>query len=79
MIASFTSRCFGSDEIQQWDISDLTKPRLHSTLKPGVHPNMMHITGDGNRNDITNSLLSTADFTGDFWIDGHDQRRRNAA
>jgi selenium-binding protein 1 len=60
--------CFGSDEIQQWDVSDLAKPRLHSTLKPGVHPNMMHVTGDGKRMYITNSLLSTADRTGDFWI-----------
>jgi selenium-binding protein 1 len=60
--------CFGSDEIQQWDISDLAKPRLHSTLKPGVHPNMMHVTGDGKRMYITNSLLSTADRTNDFWI-----------
>ncbi|MCS7044948.1 MAG: selenium-binding family protein [Gemmataceae bacterium] len=60
--------CFGSDEIQQWDVSDLKKPRLHSTLKPGVHPNMMHITNDGKRMYISNSLLSTADRTQDFWI-----------
>jgi len=60
--------CFGSDEIQQWDVADVQKPRLHSTLKPGVHPNMMHVTGDGKRMYITNSLLSTADRTGDFWI-----------
>ena len=60
--------CFGSDEIQQWDVSDLSKPKLFSTLKPGVHPNMMHVTGDGKRMYITNSLLSTADRTGDFWI-----------
>jgi methanethiol oxidase len=60
--------CFGSDEIQQWDVSDLKNPKLHSTLKPGVHPNMMHTTGDGKRMYITNSLLSTADRTQDFWI-----------
>lgn len=60
--------CFGSDEIQQWDVSDLKNPNLHSTLKPGVHPNMMHVTGDGKRMYITNSLLSTADRTQDFWI-----------
>ena len=30
--------CFGSDEIQQWDVSDLKNPKLHSTLKPGVQP-----------------------------------------
>src|SRR5439155_18737972 len=60
--------CFASDEIQQWDVSDLKKPRLHSTLRPGVQPNMMHVTGDGQRMYITNSLLSTMDRSTDFWI-----------
>jgi selenium-binding protein 1 len=61
--------CFGSDEIQQWDVSDLKKPRLHGTLKPGVQPNMMHVTGDGKRMYITNSLLSTLDRrSDDFWV-----------
>jgi selenium-binding protein 1 len=60
--------CFMSDEIQQWDVSDLKKPKLVSTLKPGVQPNMMHLTGDGKRMYITNSLLSTIDRSGDFWV-----------
>jgi selenium-binding protein 1 len=60
--------CFASDEIQQWDVSDLKKPRLHSTIKPGVQPNMMHVTGDGKRMYITNSLLSTMDRSADFWV-----------
>jgi selenium-binding protein 1 len=60
--------CFGSDEIQQWDVRDLQKPRLASTLKPGVQPNMMHVTSDGKRMYITNSLLSTMDRSGDFWV-----------
>lgn len=60
--------CFGSDEVQQWDVSDLQKPKLVSTIKPGVHPNMMHVTGDGQRMYITNSLLSTMDRTEDFWL-----------
>jgi selenium-binding protein 1 len=60
--------CFGSDEIQQWDVSDLKKPRLHSRLRPGVQPNMMHLTGDGKRMYITNSLLSTLDRSTDFWV-----------
>src|SRR5438132_316055 len=38
--------CFGSDEVQQWDVTDLKNPRLHSTLRPGVQPNVMHVTGD---------------------------------
>lgn len=60
--------CFVSDEIQQWDVSDLKKPRLVSTLRPGVQPNMMHVTGDGKRMYITNSLLSTMDRSNDFWV-----------
>ncbi len=60
--------CFGSNEIQQWDVSDLKNPKLASTVVPGVHPNMMHVTGDGKRMYITNSLLSTADRSTNFWI-----------
>ena len=60
--------CFGSNEIQRWDVSDLKNPKLHSTLKPGVHPNMMHVTGDGKRMYISNSLLSTLDPSTDFWV-----------
>lgn len=60
--------CFGSNEIQQWDVSDLKKPKLTSTIVPGVHPNMMHVTGDGKRMYITNSLLSTLDRSNVFWV-----------
>lgn len=60
--------CFSSNEIQQWDVSDIQKPRLTSTVVPGVEPNMMHVTGDGKRMYITNSLLSTLDRTEVFWI-----------
>ena len=59
---------FVSDEIQQWDVSDLKKPKLVSTIKPGDQPNMMHVTGDGKRMYITNSLLSTMDRSGKFWV-----------
>jgi selenium-binding protein 1 len=60
--------CFFSNEIQQWDVSDLNNPRLTSTVHPGVQPNMMHVTGDGKRMYITNSLLSTLDHAGTFWV-----------
>jgi selenium-binding protein 1 len=60
--------CFMANEIQQWDVSDLTKPRLTSTVVPGVQPNMMHVTGDGKRMYITNSLLSTLDHAETFWV-----------
>ena len=49
-------------------MSDLKKPKLASTLKPGVQPNMMHVTGDGKRMYITNSLLSTMDRTDHCWV-----------
>ena len=35
---------------------------------PGVQPNMMHLTGDGKRMYITNSLLSTLDRSDKFWV-----------
>jgi methanethiol oxidase len=60
--------CFFSNEIQQWDVSDLKSPKLASTVVPGVQPNMMHVTGDGKRMYITNSLLSTLDHSGNFWV-----------
>jgi selenium-binding protein 1 len=60
--------CFMGDEIQQWDVSDLKKPKLFSKLSPGVQPNMLHLTGDGKRMYVTNSLLSTMDGSGDFWV-----------
>jgi selenium-binding protein 1 len=60
--------CFFSNEIQQWDVRDLKNPRLTSTVVPGVQPNMMHLTGDGKRMYITNSLLSTLDHAGTFWV-----------
>jgi selenium-binding protein 1 len=60
--------CFASDEIQQWDVSDVKKPRLASKLRPGVQPNMMHTTGDGKRMYVTNSLLSTMDRENTFWV-----------
>ena len=60
--------CFLSDEVQQWDVSDLKGPKLTSTLKPGEQPNMLHLTHDGKRMYITNSLLSTMDHSDKFWV-----------
>jgi selenium-binding protein 1 len=60
--------CFVSNEIQQWDVTDLKKPRLTSTVSPGVQPNMLHLTHDGKRMYVTNSLLSTMDRSGNFWV-----------
>jgi len=60
--------CFVSDEIQQWDVSDPERPVLASTVVPGVQPNMMHVTYDGKRMYVTNSLLSTLDRSNRFWV-----------
>jgi selenium-binding protein 1 len=60
--------CFASDVVQQWDVSDLKKPKLTSTLQPGEQPNMLHLTHDGKRMYITNSLLSTMDRTDKCWV-----------
>jgi selenium-binding protein 1 len=60
--------CFGADYLQQWDVSDPDRPKLHSTAKVGTQPNMMHVTSDGRRMYVTNSLLSTMDRDNSFWI-----------
>ncbi len=60
--------CFGADYLQQFDVTDPEAPRLFSTLKIGVQPNMMHTTGDGKRMYVSNSLLSTMDRSLEFWV-----------
>ncbi len=60
--------CFGDNTIQQWDVADPEHPKLTSTVAPCVQPNMMHVTGDGKRMYVTNSLLSTLDHSGRFYV-----------
>jgi len=60
--------CFGDNLIQQWDVSDPDAPKLVSTASPVVQPNMMHVTGDGKRMYVSNSLLSTLDHAGRFYV-----------
>lgn len=60
--------CFGADFLQQWDVADPAHPKLFSTATVGVQPNMMHLTGDGQRMYVTNSLLSTMDRSDEFWV-----------
>jgi selenium-binding protein 1 len=60
--------CFAGNEVQQWDVSDLKNPKLASTVSPGVQPNMLHLTHDGKRLYMTNSLLSTMDRSEKFWV-----------
>lgn len=60
--------CFFGDEIQQWDVSDLATPKLVKRLTGLNQPNMLHLTGDGRRMYVTNSLLSTMDRDDKFWV-----------
>jgi selenium-binding protein 1 len=60
--------CFNDNLIQQWDVTDPDAPRLVSTVAPGVQPNMMHTSTDGKRMYVTNSLLSTLDHAGRFYV-----------
>src|SRR5437016_4081330 len=60
--------CFGDNSIQQWDVTDPERPKLTSTVVPCVQPNMMHVTGDGKRMYVSNSLLSTLDHSGRFYV-----------
>jgi selenium-binding protein 1 len=60
--------CFLKNEIQVWDVSKPETIKLHDTVVPGVQPNMMHVTSDGKRMYISNSLLSTMDQVDRFWV-----------
>ncbi len=61
--------CFGDNLIQQWDVTTPTIPNSSSSVSPVVQPNMMHLTiGDGQRMYVTNSLLSTLDHAGRFYV-----------
>jgi selenium-binding protein 1 len=60
--------CFGDNLLQQWDVSDPEHLKLKSTVSPCVQPNMMHVTGDGKRMYVSNSLLSTLDHSGRFYV-----------
>jgi methanethiol oxidase len=63
------STSFGTGYVQQFDISDPSRVKLHSEVEIGNHPNMMNISFDGKRMYVTNSLLSTADFgPNNFWL-----------
>lgn len=55
--------CIGSGEVQAWDISVPDKIRLHDTVQGLVQANMMHVTFDGQRLYVTNSAISSIDFS----------------
>lgn len=55
--------CIGGSEIQAWDISNPDKIRLHDTVQGVVQANMMHVTADGKRLYVTNSAISSIDYS----------------
>ena len=55
--------CLGRGEVQAWDITTPDTPRLHDTVQGMVQANMMHVTYDGQRLYLTNSAISSIDYT----------------
>jgi selenium-binding protein 1 len=55
--------CIGGGEVQAWDISKPDRIRLHDTVQGLVQANMMHLTLDGKRLYVTNSAISSIDFS----------------
>ena len=61
--------CTGKGEIQAWDVRDPENPRLHDTIQGLVQTNMMHVTYDGRRIYVTNSAISSIDFSPRYALD----------
>lgn len=61
--------CVGAGEIQAWDIRNPDKPRLHDAVQGLVQTNMMHVTYDGRRLYVTNSAISSIDYSNRYALD----------
>jgi methanethiol oxidase len=55
--------CIGGSEVQAWDITNPDRIRLHDTVQGVVQANMMHVTFDGKRLYVTNSAISSIDYS----------------
>lgn len=55
--------CIGGGEVQAWDIRNPERIRLHDTVQGLVQSNMMHLTVDGKRLYVTNSAISSIDYS----------------
>lgn len=55
--------CIGGGEVQAWDIRNPERIRLHDTVQGLVQSNMMHLTNDGKRLYVTNSAISSIDYS----------------
>jgi selenium-binding protein 1 len=55
--------CLAGSQVQAWDISNPERIRLHDTVQGIVQANMMHVTHDGRRLYVTNSAISSIDYS----------------
>jgi selenium-binding protein 1 len=55
--------CIAGSEVQAWDISDPERIKLLDTAQGFVQANMMHLTYDGKRLFVTNSAISSIDYS----------------
>ena len=55
--------CIGASQVQAWDITNPDRIRLHDTVQGLVQANMMHVTSDGRRLYVTNSAISSIDYS----------------
>jgi methanethiol oxidase len=55
--------CIAGSEVQAWDISDPEHIKLLDTAQGFVQANMMHLTYDGKRLFVTNSAISSIDYS----------------
>lgn len=61
--------CVGRGEIQAWDISKPDRPRLHDTIQGLTQTNMLHVSGDGRRIYVSNSAISSIDYSPNYRLD----------
>ncbi len=59
---------FGAHEVHQYDISDPDKPVLVSVANPGPSPQMIHLSHDGKRMYVSNSVLSAWDYSHHMYV-----------
>lgn len=59
---------FGSHEVHQYDITKPDKPKLVSAVSPGPSPQMIHLSHDGKRLYVSNSVLSAWDYAHQMYV-----------
>lgn len=59
---------FGEHEVHQYDISDPDRPVLTSVANPGPSPQMIHLSHDGKRMYVSNSVLSAWDYSYQMYV-----------